>query len=217
MYFQKVLKGLGGIDDAQARAMLLHGGILCNWWNRVGRISPRQVADKLTEANLFWHLERYDDTFPETGRPFREDTPFISTTAGAVERSTFFRTNLVHPPLLTALLFATDWFSRSGYVFYGYVYTLGRPAVPLREFAEEVRELHLYTSYLRFHPEGEITAKIEIPSARLGKVERYDGPTAEVDLRAGRLPTPVQTWTNPSYCRPEDYANIREALDWPTP
>lgn len=57
-------------------------------------------------------------------------------------------------PCSQVLQFATDGFRRRGYVL-----TLGKQSIPMREFAEEVRELHIYTSFLRYHPEGEIVAK----------------------------------------------------------
>ncbi len=212
MILQKVLKGIGGIDRRDARIMLTRQGILCGWWHRVKRISPAEIIDKLTEDNLYWHLERYGDVHPATGRPFREDTPYISTTAGSVERDAILGRNVLYPPFLTALLFATNWFTRSGFIYYGYVYVLGKQCIPLQEFAEEVRELNVYTSWLRFHDEGEIVAKIEIPANRLQRVEEYEPRRALSDLRAGRQPLPVWSEDNPDFCAAEDYSNVREVL-----
>jgi hypothetical protein len=79
--------------------------------------------------------------------------------------------NIVYIPIITALNFATNWLTRPGYVFYGYVFTLGQKSLELAEFAEEVRELHIYTHFLPYHDEGEIVAKIHIPAVRLEKVE----------------------------------------------
>jgi hypothetical protein len=212
MIFQKVLKGIGGITDAEAAAMLTHAGITCGWWHRVGTISPAEIKEKLTDENLFWHLERYDDIHPDTGRPFKEDTPYISTTAGSVERDQLLARNVFYPPLITALVFATNWFRRPGYVFYGYVCVLGKPSVPLEEFAEEVRELNIYTSWLRFHREGEIAAKILLPSTRLQRVERYDPLPAMQALRAGTKPVPPWFMDNPTFCPPEQFSNVRDVL-----
>jgi hypothetical protein len=146
MIFQKVLKGIAGLSNHEAQRMLTSAGIICGWWRRVHQITPAEVTEKLTDDNLFWHLERYDDIHPATGRPFKEDTPYISTTAGSIERNELLRANIFYPPFLTAVIFATDWFSRPGHVFYGYVYVLGKQSVPLQEFAEEIRELNIYTS-----------------------------------------------------------------------
>jgi hypothetical protein len=212
MIFQKVLKGIGGITDDQAAHMLTRDGILCEWWRRVGEITPSQVKDKLTEDNLFWHLERYDDVHPETNRPFNQDTPYISTTAGSIQRDQLLTRNVFYPPLLTAMQFATNWFRRAGYIFYGYVYVLGKKSLPLEEFAEEVRELNIYTSWLRFHKEGEIVAKIIIPSTRLSRVERYEPNPTLSALRRGAKPAPAWSLDNPTFCPPEDFSNVRDVL-----
>ncbi len=218
MIFQKVLKGIGGIaptdteSDKEATRILTSGGIICNWWLKVNPLPEHEIARKLTQRNLFWHLEHYDDRDPDTGAPFREDTPYISTTAGCVERDAYRGVNLILSPFLTALQFATDWFRRRGYVFYGYVLTLGKQSIPMREFAEEVRELHIYTSFLRYHPEGEIVAKISIPSVRLERVECYDPARARRQLRSGKQPTPEWDAINPNFQPPELFNNIRDVL-----
>jgi hypothetical protein len=62
---------------------------------------------------------------------------------------------------------------------------------------------------MRFHPEGEITAKIEIRCPQIEKWEAYDGPDALVSLQDGRFPTPTFTQINPLYAPPEQYCNIR--------
>jgi hypothetical protein len=112
------------------------------------------------------------------------------------------------------LWFATNRLTRSGYIFRGYVITLGKKAIPFQEYAEEVRELNTYTEYLRFHPEGELTAKINIPSHRLEQVEKWDIDDLLADLDAGRPLMPSGVKRNWRYSPPEDYANIREVLSW---
>jgi hypothetical protein len=219
VYFTKFLKGIpesSGLDEQQAEAMLLGGGLICNWWRNApgGVISPVEVGDKLTEANLYWHLEHYGDPKLPSPNPFGEETPFISTTAGVVERDHFFTRNLVYPAFLTALLFATDGLRRPGYVFYGYLITLGRKAVPFQEYAEEVRELNTYTSYLRFHEEGELVAKVHIPSHRLERLERWEPGAVVSQLEGEPEPSPSLPYSkvNPRYSPPEQYSNIRDVL-----
>jgi hypothetical protein len=218
MILQKILKGIGGIhttdaeSDKAVRSMLIGVGILCNWWHRVNTLPEVEVPQKLTERNLLWHLEHYDDNDPLTGAPFRENTPYISTTAGCVERDAYRGVNLILSPFLTALQFATEGFNRRGYVFYGYVLTVGKQSIPMREFAEEVRELHVYTSFLRYHPEGEIVAKIAIPSVRLERVECYDPIRARRELNGGAQPTPEWVEMNPNFQPPELFNNVREVL-----
>lgn len=208
MYFQKVLKGIPGLSRAEADHSL-EAGILCNWWRRVGQISTREIIEKLTEQNLDWHLNHYLDPDPLTGQPFSENTPYISVTAGTVERDSFAQRNIIFDPFMTALTFATRNFTETGHVFYAYVFTLGRQSISLAEFAEEVRELHIYKNFLPFHAEGEITAKIEIRSPRIERWEEYDGATAFQSLKSGIVPTPICTRPNSKYAPPEQYCNIR--------
>lgn len=199
MFFQRILKGISGLNDTQASEILLSSGIFCNWWRKVGTIRPDQIQEKLTTENLMRHLNEYDD--PEV----RDNTPFISTSAGAVERDVSAQRNVLIPPLLTCLQFATDSFKKDGHIFYGYVCTLGKPAVPLEGYAEEVRDLLVYSSYLPFFREGEIAAKVHIPSVQLEKSVRV-----EVSGNGHyRLRDPV---TNPSFEPPERYANVRGVI-----
>jgi hypothetical protein len=217
MIFQKILKGIGGIgstdsESDKAALLTLANGIICNWWRTVNPLPDNEIPNKLTERNLFWHLEHYDRHDPLTGAPFHKNTPYISTSAGCVERDAYRGINFILSPFLTALNFATDTFTRRGYIFYGYVLVIGKQSIPMREFAEEVRELHIYTGYLRYHPEGEVVAKISIPSVRLEKVECYDPSKALIDLRRGVDPTPEWTENNRNFQPPERFNNVREVV-----
>jgi hypothetical protein len=174
MYFTSFLRGVCDIDRDTATTLLLHVGLNCNWWRKVGTITTPQIQAKLNQHDLIWHLERYSDPLPGSAVPFRDETPFISTTSGGVERDRFAKKNFLHPAFLVALDFATDGFQRPGFIFYGYNLTIGRKATPFVEYAEEVRELNIYTPYLRYHDEGEIVAKINIPPNRLQRVEEWD-------------------------------------------
>jgi hypothetical protein len=130
MFFQKVLKGITGLSRTDAN-QAFDSGILCNWWRTVHQIRPDQIMAKLSERNLDWHLNHYADHDPLTGAPFRENTPYISVTAGSVERDAFARRNIVFDPFLIALQFATDDFRRTGHIFYAYVFTLGRQSIEI--------------------------------------------------------------------------------------
>jgi hypothetical protein len=185
---------------------------VCNWWRDVHTISPLQIQQKLTEHNLYFHLERYDQIPPGESRPFSKLTPFISTTAGVVERDQFFARNLVRSAFITALSFATDWFTQPGFIFYGYLLTLGKKSIPFDRYAEEVRELNTYTSFLRFHDEGELVAKILIPSHHLQRVERWDPPLVIDAYRRGLKPAPTWQFQNPGYEAPDKYSNIKELI-----
>jgi hypothetical protein len=213
MFFQHVLKGIHGIDRDEAVEILHSRGILCNWWLNAKTIKPDEVASKLTEQNLEWHLNRYDKEHPSTKEPFSRHTPFISTTAGTVEPDVARRRNYLRPALLTAALFATNWYAGDGWVFSGYVYTLGKPSVELQEFGEEVRDLHVYLDYLHFRDEGEVVAKIEIPCYRLDWCEFYQGKDLYRQLSSGEEPrTTEPRISNPGYRPPYSYANVRNIL-----
>lgn len=209
MFFQKVLKGVAGLSRQEATASFVYG-IHCNWWRRAGQINTGEIVQKLTDRNLDWHLNHYGDPDPlMNGAPFYENTPYISATAGTIERDDFLQRNFVFDPFMTALGFATHNFSTTGHVFYAYVFTLGRQSVELSEFAEEVRELNIYKNFLPFHPEGEIAAKIEIRGPQVEKWEEYDGPAALAALQGINSPQPAFTQVNPIYAPPEQYCNIR--------
>ena len=212
MIFQKVLKGTMDIDQAVANGIFHRGGITCNWWREVNPLPEHEIAGRLTEDNILKHLSHYDRNDPVTGRPIGELTPFISTTAGAVERDAYFGMNYVYGAFMTALAFATNNFRSRGAIFYGYVLVLGKKALIHREFAEETRDLNLFHTYQPFHPEGEVVAKISIPIPRLEKAEGYDGPNALSDWDNGRWPQPIWTVLNPRYAPPEEFSNVRELV-----
>jgi hypothetical protein len=214
MFFQSFLKGIAKLSQPQALDILLDTGILCRWRSNAGTLTPQQVRDRLTWRSLDWHLNHYDEDDPdENDEPFCEHTPFISTTAGTVERDASARANYVQSAFRTALSFATLGFTASGHIFYGYVYVLGKKSIALEPFAEEVRDLHIYTGFLPYHHEGEIAAKIHIPCNNLEKCEEYDGPAALHELDCGRRPTPGTTTFNPHFAPPEQFTNVRHVLD----
>jgi hypothetical protein len=212
---QKVIKGVtGAIGDMEA-LRILTTGIFCKWWQRVNNLPEDEIQPRLTEENLRWHQNRYDAPDPrDGGRPFCESTPFISTTAGSVIPDVLGRTNVAYLPWWTALYFATECLARDdGYLYYCYVFILGRKSISHRGFSEELRELNLYTNYSPFHPEGEITAKIIIPSIQIERVEHWSLKKILTDLSQGREPGPVnRPIRNPLYVRPEEISNIRGYL-----
>jgi hypothetical protein len=202
----------------EAQDMTVMSGILCNWWRRKGTITPVEIMEELTEENVFHHLNNYDRPLPPghkwkaLGDTYGDVTAFISCTAGSIQRDSYLQTNILFDPFVRALDFSTRGFRTDGYIFYAYVTTLGKQSVALQGFAEEVRELHIYTEYLPFHHEGEITAKIGIPSVNIEKAEKYDGPGALLALRNNLVPAPIHIFNNPNYKTPDNYSNIREIL-----
>ena len=218
MIFQRVLKGIVGVTDQVARRQLDGPGLTCRWWNEVNPLPVDAIPERLSEDNLLRHLNAYDRVDPSLPAPFGQEpfgkyTPFISTTAGTVERDPTRAQNRPQPALITALSFATANFQKEGAIYYCYVNVLGKRSVKLQEFSEETRDLHLWTDFQPYHPEGEIVAKISIPSPHIQKVEGYDGPRALTALDRGQLPVPLWTEINyRHYVPPETVSNIRDFL-----
>jgi hypothetical protein len=77
--------------------------------------------------NLYWHQNRYETPDPKrNNQHFYKETPFISTTAGTVERDNAITTNTTNLAQKIALDFATDTWNRDGWLFYCYDFILGR-------------------------------------------------------------------------------------------
>lgn len=193
MIVQRCLKGVHGINDDAARQMLGGGGIQCNWWRDVGKISPQQVRQKLTARAVDLHVNNYDAVI--------NDTPFISLTAGCVSRDQYMRTNIVKSARNTAIEFATDGGKGEGYVFYCWLLVGLNPAPEVEGVAEEVRELNTYRNYSAFQTEGEVTAKVIVPANQIEGVEK-------VDLSGGHI-----SWTgNPDFSPPNRVTNFRDLI-----
>lgn len=214
MIIQRVIKGISGIDEDQAQKILATG-IVCNWWRKVNPLPWHEVPWRLTDRNLDWHQNRYTDPDPfENGEQFNLHTPFISTTAGTVERDSFNDTNVMNPAWKEALPFATDSLTSDGYLFYCYLLIIGRRAVAHQAFAEELRELNVYPGFSPNQPEGEITAKILIPPAQIEKAEYWSADDALQAVDSGVLPAadPSRILYNQLFVPPADYNNVRDFL-----
>jgi hypothetical protein len=212
MFFQHILKGIPKLSPEQVNEIFSKTGLRCNWWRGAGTIDSEQIKEKLSDDNLYWHLERYDEVPQGGDREFWKDTPFISTTAGTAVEDFAARKIYVCDAFWEAAMFATERFGCDGWIFYGYVYVLGKPAVELQEFAEEIRNVHQYARFMRHRREGEFTAKIEIPSVRLRCAEFYRGADVGAQFSRGQRPKPLEVIVNDAYCPPERYANILDAM-----
>ena len=210
MFVQWCIKGIRGqmagdpaghgIDDQAARGMIDSGeGIRCNWWRREEYISNSEIRSKLTDENLDRHIHDYEQ--------FKDETPFISLTAGCVQRIAALRWNRIHEAQDVALRFATELGSRTGYLFYCWVIVGLKPAVAVESVAEEVRELNTYVSYSDYQLEGEVTAKISIPSNQIQRCERWEA------IPPGGWRS-MRTWShsNAKFDPPTVVSNIRDLL-----
>lgn len=197
MYIQWCVKGITsgpGFGWAEAQHLLTsEKGILSNWWRDLGEITPTQIAGVLNLANLYRHLNDYDN--------YRPETPFISLAAGAVERDAYLGINTTHSAIDTGLWFATDFGTKPGALFHCWVPVGLNPAVEVSSVAESVRDLHVYRDYLRYQLEGEVTAKVHVPSNQIERVEWWNAYT-DAD--------PVHTFVNPSFVEPTPLTTLRE-------
>jgi hypothetical protein len=212
MIIQQVIKGLSDLNDQDVDG-IFHMGIVCNWWRTQGHLPQNQVPDRLTEQNLNWHQNSFNRRDPSYGNaPFSANTPFISTTAGTIERDTVNRTNTLTPAWKSALYFATDRWTKDGWLFYCHLFLIGKRAVAMEAFSEELRELNIYTAFSPFYLEGEITAKLVIPSAQIERADFWSLSDARAALASGNLPAASRSITNTYYVPPADYNNHRMLL-----
>jgi hypothetical protein len=214
MFFQHVLKGIAGLSREQAEDILTVTGLQCNWARSEGLAGPGDVADRLNLDELTWHLTRYDEIDTRTGVPFGTKSPFISTTAGTAEQSSVRQEQraYVFSAFDTASWFATEDYTTAGWIFFGYVFTIGRPSVEHAEFAEEIRDLHTYPGGYVYHHEGELVAKIVIPPVRLERCELYTGPALSRALQGAANVKPDDVIRNKRYADPMRYVNVRGLL-----
>ena len=213
MLMQKVIKGISGISSDEADH-ILSSGIICNWWREVNLLPNDQVPLRLNERNLIWHQNRYEELDPlQGGLPFCRRSPFISTTAGVVERDIVSQTNTMTPAKDIALRFATNSWRQDGFLFFCYLFVLNKKSIGHRAFAEEIRDLNIYTGFSPYQPEGEITAKIIIPPEQIERYEFYSLNSVQNDISSGRLPRPSNEVINTNhFLPPENYHNIKEFL-----
>jgi hypothetical protein len=203
MYIQRCVKGItgrlhgevAGITQSDAQDMATQGhGISSNWRRKLGTIAPHQIEDVLTETNLDRHLHDYQN--------FGDDTPFISLACGAVERDTLVQRNFVYSARDTALMFATEDWTRPGALFYVWVPVSYHRAVAISAVSEPVRDLNIYQRWSPYQLEGELTAKVHIPANQIEKMEWWDGNVNRT--------TPQTVWINPNYAEPTPLSNIRD-------
>ena len=214
MIIQQVIKGISGLDDLAVKD-IFKTGIVCNWWrNQPKGILPRdRIPEKLTERNLDWHQNSYNQPDPlEGNKKFSINTPYISTTAGTVERDVARRTNTLTPAWKIAFYFATDGWTSDGWLFYCHLFLIGKRAVALESFSEELRELNIYTGFSPYQPEGEIAGKIVIPGAQIERGDFWSLSDAQQALQNGKLPFPVRSLANSNFLKPDAYNNLRGFL-----
>lgn len=208
MIVQWCMKGLALDDDKEAKDILNSGnGLVSNWWRVNKEYVPSQLRGLLTPQTMDVHVNHFSSPNPRTGMPYSYDTPYISLSAGTVERDTMRGTNHVHRALRTALLFGTQHGRReSAYVYTCWVMLAPRRASAVEGVAEEVRDLNTYRSFSPFQLEGEITAKIAIPDNQIQSCKKWQlddlGPSYKC----------LWQQQNPRFVRPDVLKNIRDVI-----
>lgn len=207
MIVQRCVKGMNLPGDDIAKAIIdKKVGILCRWWCDVGSITPAQIRDKLTPDNIEMHVNQFTAYDPLTNRKFSETTPFISLTAGTIERDTILKTNVAHSARRIALEFGSNFGDEPvAYLFYCWLVIAPRRAVEVKTVAEEVRDLNVYRRYSAYQTEGEIAAKIEVPANQIERCEKWSV-TASGDF--------ARDWIhlNADFAPPETLSNIRDLI-----
>lgn len=208
MIVQWCIKGLSLPNDAAAEDIISErAGLLCNWWRDVHRITPPEVRDRLTLQNLNFHVNHFSSINPTTGRPFGELTPFISLSAGVVERDQAAQTNNVHRAQRTALRFGSR-FGRdnTAYLVICWLVVGLRESVEIEGVAEEVRDLNTYRRYSAFQTEGEIVAKVIVPDNQIKSCQKWKRDHPKQPFRLSH------TYENPRFTQPDRLSNIRGLL-----
>ena len=208
MIVQWCVKGMSLPNKAAAAQILAsQDGLMCNWWRRVHRISPHEVRHRLTANNVDMHVNHFTDKDPATGLPFNEESPFISMSAGTVERDAVARTNYVHRARKTALYFGTQFGQLpTAYLFVCWLILAPRPSAEIETVAEEVRDLNSYRHYSPFQTEGEVLAKVHVPDNHIQCCEQWDfEPAANLYRCTDVIP-------NPRFTSPEQLSNVRELI-----
>jgi hypothetical protein len=197
MNIQWCLKGVpydaAAFNDATVQAVLGGEAITSAWLrNYSGFISLDTFPDLSQPVLSAQALDNHVHAYPATSRR----TPYISLTAGVVERVARGVT-VRHSAMRTALAFATGNATHDGYIFLCWVQVSPKPAPELPGFAEEVRDLNIYAPYSIFHEEGEIAAKLFVPARQICSATRFDA-----DLVF------AQRFDNPDFVPPDRISNI---------
>jgi hypothetical protein len=197
-------KGIGEIDEGEVERILAGGrGLVSRLWQQNPVLSYTEALSRLNERFLDLHVNHYDEIDPVSGRRVSCVTPFISLSAGCIERDAFTETHVVNPARRTALAFATDKGRREGWLFTCYVIVAVNRSTPIPSVAEEVRDLNQNRAYSHYWAEGEVAAKINVPSPQILCVERWGpGPGDEGLVRHA-------THMNHRYVAPRSLLNLR--------
>lgn len=206
MIVQWCCKGVKNLSPSEVKWILMgQVGLRCRFWQLNDPLRYDVAVERLTERDLDLHVNHYDEVDPATGIEVRNQTVFISLAAGCVERDALRRRNVLHPALRTALFFATERAQRPGWVFTCYVLLAVNRASRVPGVAEEVRELNHQRPYSHYWPEGEVAAKINVPSRQILCAEHWE-PVGEATLRR------TGGYRNLDFVHPDALLDLRQMI-----
>ncbi len=198
------LKGIRGgtsFGDAAALEVLSDTGILSNW-TRANANLPAGQANIAAQRAL--SLSALDDHVNDYGL-VGPTTPYISLSAGCREFSGGSYPPTSYPAYRTALEFATDWGTTSGYIYRCWVVVAPQVAADLPGLADEVRDLNLFADFYQYHFEGEVAAKLVVPVRQIQWVQKVGSNLQPASWSDGNGPGARR---NPSFRRPESVSNL---------
>lgn len=207
MHVQWCVRGVARPDPNWLKSLFSSGGLTCGWWwNRPdGNLPTAEIADRLDDLQLYLHQNWFDQPDPRfSPGSVRQNTPFISLSAGVVSREVRFAANVVHRAQLIASEFATLYGRVPGVLIYCWVVTSTVPAVSIEAVAEELRDLNSNRPYSALQLEGEVAAKIRVPATQLYAYQRV--------RRRGLSYRLDRTVFNPTFTPPVPLSDIRAFL-----
>jgi len=195
MFIQWCLKGISErptFGDTEAEA-LLYSGIKSNWLFNNGtmpvELAIPTVQSALGLSALLTHVNNY--------AAVRTTSPYISLSAGVVLADTALGSRKF-PAWRSAMDFATEWGRSFGYVYRVWTIVTPQPAPQVLSVSDEVRNLNLFDAAWKYQSQGEITAKLVIPSAQIQYV---------IKVGSDRRPAGFRR-DNTGFVNPETISNL---------
>jgi len=154
----------------------------------------------LGPAALYRHVHDYP--------AFGGRTPYISLSAGVRQFVGSRARPFTFGALATAMDFATDFGTASGYVFSCWVVTSLKPVPEIPGLAEDLRDLNLFEEFSTYNHEGEIAAKLVVPSRQIDWVAKIDPNGHQTPAWGG-----AGIERNRDFTPPDRLSNVFEAID----
>jgi hypothetical protein len=152
------------------------------------------VQGLLSETALITHVNNY--------AAVTTTSPYISLSAGAVLRDTPIGTR-VFPAWESGVDFATGRGTVEGYIYRVWTLVAPKPAPKLMNVSDEIRNLNLFRGAWQYQHQGEITAKLVIPSSQIESVVKVGTDGKLTGLRVA----------NPRFVRPQSISNLLEEIN----